>query len=370
MSQNFGALFRSSSFASLAPPVASQLAVPVTQALTAPLAHRNNGNWGLKRSLPSGKGAEHPWCVAVSDHDHPWTKTTRYQSAAEPVNMLRRWAELMPPVTAVPPSRAEALATFVNDAQEGAVLGTETGDQGAAPLRPRDTDSMTSEEWRELIKTARASRDRYLAIPELERPSWDEFLNVLVHPKTQIELQSARPGVPIHPPTYAIGEADASSPTIVKGRLLNSFASKQGRYSVGVGGIVAYAPSLGQSQSNGRGNDFSNVEGYRTELKDYEVKHASFDDKGRPLVVIQLYSPATHATGFSTSPVGTFAESSVDMIANREVEQPAKGSRDPAAPAKTLPFLAKAKPSTSSSAAILSILNSFTNHKKPSEGDK
>ncbi|KAJ3153043.1 hypothetical protein HDU86_005341 [Geranomyces michiganensis] len=283
MSQSgFASLFRSSAFASLTPPALTANSghiVHTTQALCASATDRQTGNWGLKSSVPYNPELS-PKYLTVSQHDDPVTKSTKYKSAAQPVYALKRWAELMPEPSALPPARAQALASFALDS--GAVKNLE--EIAASPAkpraeftRPREAETIGAEDWRKTVRFAREKRAEYAALPPESKPTWDTVLNVESVSEGATARPIARFGVAVHPPSYAI-VPEPEEPVTVKARVLNGMvfrSQNMKRYAVGVAGIVAYAPNL-----------TSNTDGFRTQLLDVRVSHAEFDYKARPHVIV------------------------------------------------------------------------------------
>ncbi|KAI8919961.1 hypothetical protein DFJ77DRAFT_450622 [Powellomyces hirtus] len=333
MSQSFGALFRCSSFASLVPPLltssqaapaAAAVATTTTQALSAPRAARQKGNWGLKQSLPSHIIDEHPRYVSVSHHDHPWTKSVKYESASGQVEMINRWVELVPPESEVPPARAEALASFVNDTD----VGRTTDD---AFTRPRELETMSAEEWRKTVKMARERSGEFSKLEGASRTQWEDFLNV--GPEPAQASTHGPPGVPVHPPTYTVvPETEGQlTQTIVKGRVLNRLMNQSGRFSIGVAGIVAYAPTLTA--------DKGYTEANRNQLQDFVVQHAEFDDKARPSLILNPYKPR-RTIGMVNPlrpPNSSSPSATVDRFANRSFskELQAEAGEDVPAPSSS-----------------------------------
>ncbi|KAI8585119.1 hypothetical protein BDZ88DRAFT_510877 [Geranomyces variabilis] len=308
MSQSgFASIFRSSAFASLTPPALTANSghlVHTSQALCASAADRQAGNWGLKSSVPYNPELS-PKYITVDQHDDPLTKATKYKSAAQPVYALKRWAELMPPPAALPPARAQALASFALDS--GAVkdlheIAASPAKPRAEFTRPREAETISAEEWRETVRFARAKRAEYAALPPLGKPTWDTVLNVEAVPESATTRPVARFGVAVHPPSYAI-VPESDEPTIVKARVLNGMvfrSQNMKRYAVGVAGIVAYAPNL-----------TTNTDGFRSQLLDVRVSHAEFDYKARPHVIVDTNATLRDmrgALGFTFPENSSFSE--------------------------------------------------------------
>lgn len=256
MSQSFASLFRASSFASLD--------AAGNQALTAPPAARAVGNWGLKHDLPKNTATRY---VKINKHDHPWTKAPDYKSASGKVMLLRRWKELMPPVTSEPEARAHALASFARD--------TDAGPDAEKDLPPtgRDLSKMSADEW-----NATAKKARELAGTRRKAP-WFELLDV--QESSSFYGSSSPKAVPIHPPSYRIdSSSNKEDQVIVKGRILNHLNVKTS-FSVAVAGIVAYLPSIDRNSVLG-----SSTSADRGSLEDFVVRRAEFDEFGRPQVVL------------------------------------------------------------------------------------
>jgi len=202
---------------------------------------KKNGDWGLKRSLPTVIRTKLITVGALdtAEHQTPW------DSANSSVNFVRVWKENFPNSVAPKPQPEVVLKD----------LGSMTEDQFKLLLKK---SGKLADEYNELVKNEKLSKNQLL-----------EFLGVTVSPTAQ-RSQS------IVGPTYSDHQVEYGYPVV--GRVLNSEASF--RYVIGVSGITA---SLPVKDSNRPPIDKA--------VRTFYVSHASIEPDGRPNVTLSSTKP-------------------------------------------------------------------------------
>ncbi|KAI8826167.1 uncharacterized protein EV422DRAFT_515603 [Fimicolochytrium jonesii] len=317
---SFGNLFRRSAFASLEtlPHINS-----APQILTAPVADRITGNYGLKHNIPPPIVPDLPKYVEISgvqtnklehslsyqniqveSHDHPWTKYAVVKPATEKVKLMQVWSEITPVTTGVPRAREQAMDSFARDEDSGRmkfapkVQATKKpeGSSGMAEAEkvqnrrpPPDMSLMdlSPKQWRKLLQLAREIRPQYLK--EAAGEKWEYYLSV--YKPTMGRNHPA--AIEVHPPHFHNTTPentlvqDEDKPHFVKGRYLNPIA-RGGVFAVGVGGHVAILrnekrPAYDGIVGEGGDGAYSSQQ-ERSNLVEFVVDKAAFDDKARPQI--------------------------------------------------------------------------------------
>lgn len=233
MEKSFAALLRTSKLASF------DSAIP--QVYSTKNCWKKNGDWGLKRSLPTVIRTKLITVGALdtAEHQTPWN------SANSSVNYVRVWKENFPNSVAPKP-------------QPEVVL--------------KDLGSMTEAQFKLLVKNSGKLADEYNELVNSDKLSKNqilEFLGVTVSPTAQ-RAQS------VVGPTYSDHEVEYGYP--IEGRVLNMDTGF--KYIVGVAGITATLPVKDSHRPP-----------IDKAVRTFYVSHASVNPDGSPNVTLSGSKP-------------------------------------------------------------------------------
>lgn len=254
MSNTFASLLRGSRLASYDRKIA--------QVYTTPLKHKQIGDWGLKRNLPTVIRTRYATIeqLDTAEHQTPW------QPGDSQVLFVKRWKENFP------------------------------SSKKPVPRLDRPTHNI--------VEMTPAEFDRFLHACSLKAPSFGQLLKKKeivpeqVFDYLNVTFKESPAERPVGP-TYSDHETDEVYP--VQGRILN--AARHG-HAVGIAGVVGFLPkrhSVGLRQTGNR------------KVRQFYVESAKIDEEGKPHVLLTLTPPGAASLPFMVA----FADEPVQVKSTR-----------------------------------------------------
>lgn len=242
MSKSFASLLRNSRLATYDR--------SINQVYTTPLKHKQVGDWGLKRNLPTVIRTKYATIEALDTQEHQ----TPWQSANSQVLFIRRWKENFP--SSEKPVPRSATETF-------------------------NIAKMTPANFKRFLQQCARLEPQFqqlLRKKELVPEQVFDFLHV--------SFSDSPADTPVGP-TYSSYTVDHGYS--VEGRILN--ADKHG-HAVGIGGVVAFLPKRHSMNLRHLGD---------RKVRTFYVESAHIDDEGKPRVVLTSSSPGAGSAPFTLS---------------------------------------------------------------------
>lgn len=252
----------------------------IQQVYTTPLKHKQIGDWGLKRNLPTVIRTKHLTVGALdtSEHQTPW------ESGESQVLFIKRWKENFPNSHKPAPRSEEILHNIA---------------------------SMTPAEFNRFLRHSQKKAAEFqeaIAKKEMVPEQVYDFLSVNFN-EAENEKMNGVVG-----PTYSEHQVGWDYP--VQGRILN--ADRQG-YVVGIAGVTATLPkrsAMGLRNSGDR------------RVRPFYVRHAEIDEQGKPKVEVTILPKGSSSSIPLLNNYESFDSTSSPNYENRKTHRYNKSNRN------------------------------------------
>ncbi|KAI9301914.1 hypothetical protein BJ944DRAFT_270742 [Cunninghamella echinulata] len=242
----------------------------LSQVYTTPKQYKQQGDWGLKRNLPSVIRTPYVTIGQLDslEHQTPWT------SGESQVVFIQRWKENFQHSFLLPKHYQQQQQQYAD--QDYYNLATISKHEFHSFLKKTLTPEVI-ESLHNALETKKITREQVY-----------DYLNITFRPEPH------RIKGPIYYTSSSMDDNNQeemkNKDIIVTGRILNA---QKGGYAVGIGGVVAFLPKTLSMGLRKPGN--------RHLVHQFKVKEAYITDQGKPRVIVSFHRPSPSLSPSTTT---------------------------------------------------------------------